>query len=356
MERATRHTARLLGAIAAIAAAVMLAGAGLAGAAAGTGSVTAPQPALACAIATDGPATGLCVVPDPEASVDTLPVGYDSGAGPTVVGVQYGPDPAQLLDLYLPARRTPAPVIVYFHPGGWVAGSRAPVTQAILREVPRGYAVVSVDYRLAPAVRFPVPLQDAKTAVRWVKAHAREYGLRADRVIAVGASAGGHLAAMVAVTPGRFEPTGLPRELAAQSSRVVGAVSFVGLLDLGAASREEGTWGPGIVAALLGCPDPTPEVVVTCSEDAMAAASPVNYVSRDAPPMYLGYGDLDTLVPPSTNGHVMARRYAEVGKAHQAPFDEVETQGHTIDIDGVNVTQLDAFVDGVRTGAGTARL
>jgi acetyl esterase/lipase len=356
MERATRHTARLLGAFAAMTVAATLTGAGLAGAATGAEPKAAPLPVLPCTITTDGPDTGLCVVPDPTAPVDTQPEGYDSGARPTVVGIQYGPDPAQLLDLYLPAGSAPAPVIVYFHPGGWIGGTRTEVTQAILREVPRGYAVVSVDYRLAPAVRFPVPLEDAKTAVRWVKAHAREYHLRADQVIAAGASAGGHLAAMVAVTPGRFEPTGLPRELAAQSSRVAGAVSFVGLLDLGAASRAEGTFGPGIVAALLGCPDPTPEVFVTCSEDAMAAASPVNYVSRAAPPMYLGYGDLDTLVPPATNGRVMAARYADLGKARQAPFDEVETQGHTIDVDGVNVTRLDAFVDRVRAGAGAAGL
>jgi hypothetical protein len=109
------------------------------------------------------------------------------------------------------------------------------------------------------------------------------------------------------------------------------------------------------VAALLDCPEPTPEVFVTCTDDAMAAASPVNYVRPDAPPMYLGYGDLDVLVPPGTNGRVMASRYADLGKAQQAPFDEVETQGHTVDVEGVNVTRLDAFVDDVATPTRTGR-
>ncbi len=308
-----------------------------------------------CAVAaTVGPEADVCVVPDPGAR-DTLPADYDSGVRVTVPDVQYGPDPAQLLDLYLPDTTTRAPVVVYFHSGGWVAGSRTAVTQAILREVPRGYAVVSVDYRLAPAVRFPVPLQDAKTAVRWVKAHAAQYRLRADQVFAAGASAGGHLAAMVAVTPGRFEPTNLPPELAAQSSQVIGAVSLVGLLDLNSISREAGTWGPALVAALLGCPDPTTDVVVTCSEDAMTGASPLNYVTRDDPPIYLGYGDLDTLVPPSTNGLAMATRYAQLGMNGEAPFDEVQNQGHTLDIDGVNVTRLGAFLDGVRFTSSTRR-
>src|SRR5258705_120223 len=98
-------------------------------------------------------------------------------------------------------------------------GTRVTARAAVIFAV--AVAVVSVDYRLAPAVRFPVPLQDAKTAIRWVKAHAAQYHLRADQVLAAGASAGGHLASMVAVTPGLFEPTNLPPELAAQTSRVV---------------------------------------------------------------------------------------------------------------------------------------
>ena len=79
----------------------------------------------------------------------------------------------------------------------------------------------------------------------------------------------------------------------------------------------------------------------------MTEASPINYVSVDDPPIYLGYGDLDSLVPPSTNGLRMATRYAQLGRAGAAPFDEVENQGHNVDIDGVNITRLGAFFDGV---------
>ena len=228
------------------------------GALGATASARVPAPAKpspTCAVAAaEGPAANICVVPDPGVG-DTLAADYDSGVRVSAPDVQYGPDPAQLLDLYLPEATTRAPVIVYLHSGGWVAGSRAAVTQAILRQVQRGYAVASVDYRLAPTVRFPVPLQDAKTAIRWIKAHAAQYRFRADRVFAAGSSAGGHLAAMVAVTAGEFEPANLPPDLASQSSRVIGAVSLVGLLDLNSISREAGTWGPAIVAALLAAPN-----------------------------------------------------------------------------------------------------
>jgi acetyl esterase/lipase len=267
------------------------------------------------------------------------------------VGVPYGPDPLQVLDLYLPDTTTPAPVIVFFHGGGWVGGSRNLVAQSLLRQIPKGFAVVSADYRLAPAVQFPVPLEDAKTAVRWVKAHAAQFHLRADMVFVAGSSAGGHLAAMVAVTAGTFEPSGLPPGLAAQSSRVVGAFVEVGPLDLSALSAEAGTWGPGLVAQLLGCTEPTAEEPVPCDDVQKSAASPISYVTPDDPPMYLGYGSLDQLVPPSTNAYELAHAYARVGLRHRVAVDEVPHLGHNLDIDGVNVTRLGAFLDGIRDRA-----
>ena len=230
-------------------------------------SVRSVQPMKPCSVVVvAGPDAGICTVPNPGAG-DTLPAGYDSGVRVSVASIQYGADPAELLDLYLPPTTTPAPVIVFFHGGGWIGGSRAPVAQSLLREVLHGYAVVSVDYRLAPMVQFPVPLQDAKTSIRWVKAHAAEYRLRADDVFAAGASAGGHIAAMVAVAPGLFEPTDLPPELAAEDSRVVGAVLEVGPLNLNALGHEADPshWGRDLVAKLLGCPAALADQPVTCS-------------------------------------------------------------------------------------------
>jgi acetyl esterase/lipase len=296
-------------------------------------------------VATDvgGASTKLCLVAAP-GPADTLPLGYESGLVPSVASIQYGPDPAQLLDLYLPAV-TPAPVLVFFHAGGWVSGARANVSPAMLHEVRRGYAVVSVEYRLAPQVQFPVPLQDAKTAIRWVKAYGPQFGLRADEVFATGSSAGAHLAAMVATTPSLFEPVNLPARLARQNSRVVAAVSMVGPLDLGALGGETGTWGPGLVSSLLGCPVPRDDAPAWCVADAMAAASPDQYVTLDDPPIYLCYGGQDVLVPAGTNGLPMASRYAQLGRGREAPYDVVDNQGHNVDLDGINITMLDRFLD-----------
>src|SRR5689334_11087599 len=123
-----------------------------------------------------------CVVPTP-APADKLPANYVAPVGFSAGPIQYGPDPVQLLDLYLPAPiQRPSPVIVYMHAGGFTHGERATVTHAILREVLRGYAVASIDYHLSPQSVFPVALQDVKTAIRWAKTGGSAYGLRPDEV------------------------------------------------------------------------------------------------------------------------------------------------------------------------------
>ena len=153
---------------------------------------------------------------------------------------------------------------------------------------------------------------------------------------------------MVAVTGGLFEPTGLPPELAAQSSRVVGAFVEVGPLDLSALSEEAGTWGPGLVAQLLGCTAPSDDEPVPCDTAEKLAASPISYVTPDDPPMYLGYGSMDGLVPPDTNAYELAHAYTRAGVGQRVAVDEVSDLGHNLDIDGVNVTHLGVFLDGIR--------
>jgi pectinesterase len=127
----------------------------------------------------------------------------------TIRAVRYGPEAHQLLDLYLPVRtgRNRVPTIVYLHSGGWIAGSRANVADLAAAEVVRGYAVASVDYQLAiPGVAgsFPAAVYDVKRAVRFVKADAANWGLDPSRVILMGSSAGGHLAALSAASAGKL--------------------------------------------------------------------------------------------------------------------------------------------------------
>ncbi|NIA52144.1 alpha/beta hydrolase [Massilia sp. TW-1] len=136
------------------------------------------------------------------------------------------------LDLYLPAAAAtaPRPAIVFVHGGGWRAGVRANFAPMAIRMAERGYAAVTISYRLAGEAPYPAAIHDAKAAVRWVRAHAGAYGIDGDRIVIAGGSAGGQIAALTGVTngEGRFDPDGGP---GAVSSAVQAIVNIDGLSD-----------------------------------------------------------------------------------------------------------------------------
>ncbi len=105
------------------------------------------------------------------------------------------------LDLYLPpktAAGTKLPLIVYIHGGGWMVGDKNQAKWRMQGFMESGeYAVASVNYCLSGDAVWPAQIHDCKSALRWLKAHAPEYGFDRDRFIPVGVSAGGHLAGML---------------------------------------------------------------------------------------------------------------------------------------------------------------
>lgn len=103
-----------------------------------------------------------------------------------------------VLDLHVPAGTQACPVVVYAHGGGFVGGTRTMGPWAFLLEA--GYAVASVDYRLAAEAQFPFPIHDLAASVRWVRANAQQYRLNSGFVIGFGSSAGGYLMNALALT------------------------------------------------------------------------------------------------------------------------------------------------------------
>jgi acetyl esterase/lipase len=98
-------------------------------------------------------------------------------------------------------RPTNCPTLLQIHGGGWVVGSKNEQgVPLMLHLASRGWVCVSVDYRLAPRATFPEPLVDVKHAIKWIREHAVEYGANPDFLVVTGGSAGGHLAALVALT------------------------------------------------------------------------------------------------------------------------------------------------------------
>ena len=112
---------------------------------------------------------------------------------------------AQKLDLYMPVLRSAAArapgLVVYVHGGAWLPGQGDKANYISLTFVnfflSLGYSAASVDYRLSNEARFPAQIEDVKTAVRWVRAHAAQYGYDPNEVAAMGDSAGGQLVALL---------------------------------------------------------------------------------------------------------------------------------------------------------------
>lgn len=195
------------------------------------------------------------------------------------------------LDLYLPEGTENPPLVVFIHGGGWRNNSYKKCLTPWLTEY--GFAVASISYRLTDVATFPAQIHDCKGAVRWLRAHAEEYGYDATRVGVTGTSAGGHLAAMMGVSSGGDEK--LEGDVAGhldQSSQVQAVVDYYGPTDFVLRSQNQPTKTEkedSPVRLLLGVP---------ASEDLEKAklASPAFYVTEDDPPLLIIHGDKDTTV------------------------------------------------------------
>ncbi len=208
-------------------------------------------------------------------------------------------DEAQRLDLYLPekAAEKPLPLIVHIHGGGWMGGSKFPCPVALM--VLRGYAVASVEYRFSQKAKFPAQIQDCQAALRWLRAHAKQYNFDTEHVGAVGGSAGGHLSALVGTAGGKkaFPMIGGNEEM---SDRVQAVCDIFGPTDFSTVVQQAAEDKNVKNIFEFNTPkDPYSELIGTKLDDKAKAdaVSPVHYVSKDNPPILILHGTHDTLVP-----------------------------------------------------------
>jgi acetyl esterase/lipase len=206
------------------------------------------------------------------------------------------------LDLYLPPGDGPFPVIVWVHGGAWLAGSKQlrPDSEQ-RRQVGRGYALASVEYRLSSEAQFPAQIHDCKAAVRWLRGHASQFHLDAQHVGVWGASAGGHLAALLGTSGDVASLDDRAMGYGEQSSRVQAVVDWYGPTDFAKMDTQLATLGYGPTQLTHSRPDSPESRLVGCEiarcPEAAAAADPIAYVSRDDPPFCIQHGSADGTVP-----------------------------------------------------------
>lgn len=200
-------------------------------------------------------------------------------------------------DLYVPRSPPPGggprPLLVYVHGGGWVLGFRRWQGRLLIRRlVKAGWVAVSVQYRLSPWATWPAHIIDVKRSIVWAKAMAPSWGADPSRIALSGNSAGGHLAALAAFSPG-FAPwqPGFERE----DTSVAALVGWYGIYDLVAAVDGSPLWPHGGLRRLWRLL--VMKRALATARDDYHLASPATHFGPQAPPTLLVHGALDTLVP-----------------------------------------------------------
>lgn len=228
------------------------------------------------------------------------------------------------LDVAHPLDGAGHPLVVMIHGGAWMIGDKTDERPRdfVRRLASIGYAAASINYRLATEDGqnlFPAAVEDVRCAVRWLIQNADRYGADASRVVAVGASAGGHLAMMLDVAA---DAEGFDGSCAlTEPFTLAGAISFYGAYDL-RPSAAGGSLGDALVRGFLGgSPVDLPGVA--------AQASPIVYLDADDPPPLMLHGGGDPLVPPE-QGRDMQAAFEDVGVA--STYVEVPLAPHAFSL------------------------
>jgi acetyl esterase/lipase len=239
--------------------------------------------------------------------------------------------PAQKIDIYLPDEgQGPFPVILFIHGGGFALGDKRDIpVLTYLKGLERGYAVVSVNYRLSGEAVFPAGLQDIKAAIRWLRANCAQYLLDGSRIAVCGGSSGGNFAAMICLTANvaTFDDFSLGNP--EYPCSVQAAVDWFGPTDFSKIDEQ-------LVASGFGPSDhnepDSPESMYLGARLSdvplkVVIANPMTYIHKKMPPILIQHGRLDTMVPVQQS--IMFVEKLEKYVSHDRfEFDILEGAGH----------------------------
>lgn len=238
--------------------------------------------------------------------------------------------PSQKLDIYLPPEgEGPFPTLIFVHGGAFIFGDKRD-TQLLqaLDGINRGYAVVSVEYRRAMEAKYPAGLFDVKAAIRFLRAHAAEYKLDPERFASCGDSAGGYYVVMAAATQNNPAFEDLSMGNPEQSSAVSAVVTWFGVFDMLKQRNDPPPQDspmadpnmPNIDMLLYGAPSAQ-------ISGLMHFTNPLNFISKDFPPVYISHGTADVVVP-VVQSQMLAEKVRSVLPPEKVEVDFLEGFNH----------------------------
>jgi acetyl esterase/lipase len=221
-----------------------------------------------------------------------------------------------------PGANSPLPLVVCIHGGGWHKGNRAFWRGQMTEFAKAGFVSSTVSYRLAPKYKWPAQIEDVKAAIRYLRAHATQYGIDPKRVAVIGDSAGGHLSLMVGLTDDDQFEAGENQD---QPTKVQAVVNYYGSIDmrtwqLNEAGRKalggafEGKNLDQLLDSLFGTSDR--------ADARLAGGSPATYADAEDPPVITFQGTADILVPIEE-----ARQFDEAAKKAGVAHELVILEG-----------------------------
>jgi acetyl esterase/lipase len=239
--------------------------------------------------------------------------------------------PAEKSDIYLPDEGDgPFPVIISVHGGAFLGGDKADgQLNPMLYGLKRGYAVVSINYRLSGEALFPANINDVKAAIRWVKANAGAYKLNAKKIALWGGSAGGNLVALAGVSGDVKELEDMTLGNADQSSRVQAVIDWFGptnFLLMDKQLKETGNGTPDHSEAN----SPESKLMgkkITDIPEQVQKANPETYISKDDPPFFIEHGTKDNIVPTQQSGNFYKKLLPVLG-SQKVTLVLSEGEGH----------------------------
>lgn len=238
--------------------------------------------------------------------------------------------PEQLMDVYLPEQEGVWPVVVLVHGGGFISGSRKVEHFATMfKIISKGYAVATIDYRLAPNTQFPKQIHDVKAAIRYLRAHADELQVDTSRLVVWGNSAGAYLVAMAGCKGDYPLLQDLSMGNANESAEVDGVIAWYGGYDYSDVSR--------IASMMLG--DYVNDTEKACT---------FTYINENYPPILIQHGKKDRLVDWQQSQQlydVITERCGE-GRAILEYFENADHGGPEIKCDD-NIDRCVAFLDSI---------